>query len=275
MKAVVNNMVVGLHKEPDVQSTLEDEVLYGMPVDILSEPHKGWVQIRTHYRYEGLVRADELLTDKKLVSEWEQLPKMVVRNKNFCDVLAEPRVQARHVRCLTRGCAVSPIGKASKGWRQVRLADGQTGYVMDGILAPLYTEPLSSDEKVLRRELTDAALLYHGTHYRWGGKSPMGIDCSGLVSMAYMLCGILIHRDASMAGGFPIHEITLEEAKPGDLLFFPGHVAMLMGGDFYCHSTARAGSDGFTLNSLIPAHPDYRADLAQQITHVGSFFTKG
>ena len=40
------------------------------------------------------------------------------------------------------------------------------------------------------------ALVERGTEYRWGGKSGRGIDCSGLVSSAYMQCGVLIYRDA-------------------------------------------------------------------------------
>ena len=100
----------------------------------------------------------------------------------------------------------------------------------------------------------------------------MGIDCSGMVSMAYMLCGILIYRDANIVEGFPIREIPREHLKKGDLLFFPGHVAMYMGDGLYCHSTAHAGDDGFTINSLDPASPVYREDLVSRITQIGSYF---
>ena len=131
---------------------------------------------------------------------------------------------------------------------------------------------MKRQEQILRQALVDAAMLYRGTHYRWGGKSPMGIDCSGLVSMAYMLCGILIYRDADIREGFPIHQIPLDRIKPGDLMFFPGHVAMYIGDGRYCHSTARSGDNGFTVNSLDPNAPDYRADLPKMITQVGSYF---
>ena len=55
-------------------------------------------------------------------------------------------------------------------------------------------------------------------------------------------------------------------------LFFPGHVAMYIGNDRFCHATARAGSDGFTINSLNPEDGDYREDLHRSITKVGSYF---
>ena len=275
MNAIVNTAVCGLYGKPTYECTLEDEVLYGMPVEVLEEPAPGWVRIRTHYRYEGIVCADDLLFGKETVAEWEKLPKMVVRNKNCCDVLSEPRVQGVHLAQLVRGCVIAVCGELKDGWQPVQLADGRKGYVMAGILAPHHTTPCSDDEDALRDALARAAMLYEGTHYRWGGKSPMGIDCSGLVSMAYMLCGILIYRDADIVEGFPIHEITRDRLKKGDLLFFPGHVAMYLGDGLYCHSTAHAGDDGFTLNSLDPASPIYREDLANGITQIGSYFTKG
>ena len=272
MKAIVNTAICPLLSAPTLESTLEDEALYGMVVDILDEPAPGWYKVRTPYRYEGIAPADCLLVGDEGAAAWAALPKLVVRHKNFCDVLSRPKVQGWHLTTLTRGCVVSPVSPAEDGWQKVLLADGRTGFVQASILGPWYTAPCCDDEDGLRAALVDAAKLYAGTHYRWGGKSPMGIDCSGLVSMAYMLCGIYIYRDAKIVEGFPIREIGREDMGPGDLLFFPGHVAMYMGEGRYCHSTGRSGDDGFTVNSLDPTAPDYRADLADKITAVGSYF---
>ncbi len=272
MKAIVNVPICALLAAPTRESTLDDEALYGMVVDILAEPAPGWYRVRTHYRYEGIVSADDLIVDDAAADAWAALPKKIVRNKNFCDVLSAPKVQGWIMATLPRGGVLSPVGQPEKGWQQVRLADGRTGFVPESILGEYYAAPLSQDEETLRQALVDAAMLYRGTHYRWGGKSPMGIDCSGLVSMAYMLCGILIYRDAHIMEGFPIHEISLEHVKPGDLLFFPGHVAMYIGHGRYCHSTGLSGDNGFAVNSLNPDDPDYRADLKDAITQVGSYF---
>ena len=272
MKAIINTAVCRMYNQPTYECTVEDEALYGMVVDILEEVAPGWVKINTHYRYQGMVCTDELIMGDEAAAAWAALPKMVVRSKNCCDVLSLPKVQGVHLAHLVRGCVVAVTGEATDGWQPVQLADGRTGYVMAGILAPYHAEPLSEDEDTLRDAFVDAAMLYAGTHYRWGGKSPMGIDCSGLVSMAYMLCGVLIYRDANIVEGFPIAEITRDQLKKGDLLFFPGHVAMYMGDGLYCHSTARAGDDGFTINSLDPASPVYREDLAGMITQIGSYF---
>ena len=270
MKAIVNKTVCMLHTRPTRESSLTDEVLYGMVVELLEEAASGWFRVRTHYRYEGFAAAEDLLVDDAEI--WERQPKLLIRNKNNCDVLSEARIQGYPMQSLPRGGLVVPVGEAQDGWQQVKLADGRTGFLPSSIVVPQPLEPVCREEEALRKALVETAMLYQGTHYRWGGKSPQGIDCSGLCSMAYMLCGILIYRDADIKEGFPIREIPMEKMKKGDLIFFPGHVAMYIGGGRYCHSTGRAGFNGFAINSLNPADPDYREDLHENITKMGSYF---
>lgn len=270
MKAIVCKTVCPLYSRSTRESTLVDEVLYGMVVEILEEVESGWYKVRTAYRYEGLACAEDLCFSD--AEDWEAKQKAMVLNKNQCDVLSEPKVQGWPMQGLTRGCLVVPEGEEENGWQRVILTDGRRGYVPAAILVPQPLEPVSREEAVLRKALADTAMLYRGTHYRWGGKSPLGIDCSGLCSMAYLLCGITIYRDADIKEGFPLRKIPMERMDVGDLIFFPGHVAMYLGNDRYCHSTAKSGSNGFAINSLNPEDPDYREDLHKTITGIGSLF---
>ena len=118
-----------------------------------------------------------------------------------------------------------------------------------------------------RMRVVRTAMGYLGTQYRWGGKSPLGIDCSGLSSMAYALNGILIPRDADQQQAALV-PVPLEKARAGDLLFSPGHVMVYLGGGAYVHATGREGV--VLVNSLNPDDPAYRADIDRTLTGIGT-----
>ena len=257
-------------------STIQDEGLYGMPVEILEKINEDWVKVRTHYRYEGYVSTTDLyFLTEEAEAEWHATKNnRRVITKGYVDVLACPKVQGICLQTLTRGALVTLIQSAttSEGWAKIKLNDGEEGYVKEGFLGTYYDQPSSPDEREFREKVVQTALSYLGTQYRWGGKSPLGIDCSGLVSIAYLINGVTIFRDAKIKEGFPVHEIDFKDKKPGDLFYYPGHVAMYIGDDRYIHSTAHDGSDGVVINSLNPNDPDYREDLPKIMYAVGSIF---
>lgn len=98
----------------------------------------------------------------------------------------------------------------------------------------------------------------------------MGIDCSGLCSMSYMVNGILIYRDANIKEGFPIKEITRDKLKKGDLIFFPGHVAMYLGNEEYVHSAT--SNDVVSINSFDKNADNYYEYLDKCDKRFGSIF---
>jgi len=89
-------------------------------------------------------------------------------------------------------------------------------------------------KEILSEQIVNYALQYMNAPYLWGGKSIMGIDCSGLVQVVYAMCNIRLPRDASqqVESGRVID--FLFEAEAGDLAFFENaegkivHVGILL-----------------------------------------------
>jgi hypothetical protein len=253
--AVVGVPICPLLAEPGEGSELADELLFGMSCLLLEEAAP-WVRVRTGYGYEGYAPREALLEGD--CGGWAgSVSHVVIRPAG--DVAPAPEYRSRPFLTLPRGSLLAVVGVAQDpDWREVALPDGTRGFLRAETLRPLRRWG-EADPEETRRRLAEDALLYLGAQYRWGGKTPQGIDCSGLCSMAYLLNGLAIYRDAGIREGFPIRPIREDRAKRGDLLFWPGHVALYLGEGRYVHSTGKLGGVG--INSLRAEDPEYREDL--------------
>lgn len=269
-------------------------------------------EVVTFYGYHGFVRQDALkFVSEDALRDYLPQPLVLVGRAtdvlSLPKVQGVRMLELERGGVLRRQHETAEEAEAHKGWAKVLLTDGRTGYVRDVALEPVRYEMTAvfsqreglafndalaealtttaerlvpdavarwygGSEDAFRAAVCAQAKKYRGTEYRWGGKSGRGIDCSGLVSSAYMQCGVLIYRDAKIVEGWPMHEVAFEDKKPGDALFFPGHVALYLGEGRYIHSTGAAVSGGVVINSLEPEDPLYRDDLVKSLYAVGSVF---
>ncbi len=257
VKTYVNVSTCPFFNDTSKKMILADEMLYGMEVEILGDYDK-WVKIKTEYRYEGFCLKENLI-------ESETYPDAFIISP-FIDILSEPKYSSVILDSMPRGSKIKTL-KSTDGWSQVLLYNGFIGYTRNEHIIK-FEDFLTTDIERIRKQVIDLAKMYRGVQYRWGGKSPLGIDCSGLASIVYLLNGIHIYRDALIKKDYGMIEIAYEEMKPADLIYFPGHVAIYLGNDEYIHSTG--ASAGVVINSLNETHKHFREDLKNSITGIAT-----
>jgi cell wall-associated NlpC family hydrolase len=113
-------------------------------------------------------------------------------------------------------------------------------------------------DAVTPRMIVREARRFLGVPYLWGGISPAGFDCSGLVRALFGRYDIYLPRDTKDQIKMGRH-IDRTEVRAGDLLFFKRHVGLALGRSRILH--ASVGGSGVRINSLTEGDDDYRADL--------------
>ncbi len=142
---------------------------------------------------------------------------------------------------------------------------GDLFYDLDGAEHTLVFGRVALDEPIpLDRVIEEASALV-SVPYLWGGSSTFGFDCSGFTQAIYRRAGVNLPRDSrdqSRVG----REVALAESLAGDLIFFPGHVALHLGRREILHSSRLRGM--VAVESLNAEHPHFRSDLYGKITTV-------
>ena len=128
---------------------------------------------------------------------------------------------------LSFSCTVAPIGKLDG--RFAELSRG--GFIFADHLVGI---------RERARDFVRVAERFVGVPYLWGGKTFLGIDCSGLVQISLQSAGVPCLRDSDMQmrnAGEPLDPANLEAIQRGDLLFWSGHVAIAQSPDWMIHAS--------------------------------------
>jgi len=222
------------------------QLLYGEKITLL-KVDGNWVEVLAdeqlnfkngHWRgYSGWIRAKDISFSKRTPSNSVIRTRQAILHRNS------------EIINLSVGTRLHQVSHHN-GISTILLLDGTTAEIDSSALyAPTHDIALQSRTEIIR-----AAELFLGTSYYWGGRAgvqpdlSIGVDCSGLVSLAYRVVGLNIPRDSSeqKLKSLPIKRSQL---KPADLIFLsdpknPNHISHVMiytGGDGFIESRKSSG----------------------------------
>ena len=197
--------IVPMRSEKSERSEMVSQILFGEVFEILEVDEK-WVYVRMlHDRYEGWIdRKMYLEVTEEFIGKYKaEVP--VLATEVFNIVVKD----GDYGNKLVVSGSVFPFFDATTKKMQI----GGDTYTLVSKMKDVGIDSL-------RDLIIGYALMYYNTPYLWGGRSPYGIDCSGLSQIVYRMAGIDLPRDASQQVTLGQNYSFLEEAMPGDLAFF-------------------------------------------------------
>ncbi|GAB4069513.1 C40 family peptidase [Ancylobacter sonchi] len=211
----------GVTRTPDSTAPLTTEALFGETVTLYEATDEGWAWVQL---------------DGDLYVGWMALEALAPPGAPATHKVAAlrtpvfpgPSIKLPPAALLSFGARVTVTGT-----RDRFLLTEEGGFVFADHLAPL--DRVEADPVAVVARFLGAA-------YLWGGRSSLGLDCSGLVQAGLTACGIACPRDSDMQEAALGHDIgfagDIAELRRGDLVFWPGHVGMVEDGETLLHATA-------------------------------------
>jgi cell wall-associated NlpC family hydrolase len=197
----------------ETEQAQETQILYGESFEPLGR-HNNHAKVRlVRDGYEGYLRISALATH---VTPTHKV------TKQGANCHASPSVKSPTLYTLPFGAQVKLV-KEEGDYAQLHTGD----WLYKPAITPINT---------FEQDPASVALRFLGTPYQWGGRSSFCIDCSGLMQTAFHACGVDFPRDSHQqeAKGEAINA----PLQRGDVVFWKGHVGMMMNAHALLHANA-------------------------------------
>jgi len=209
--------VADVRRAPSSDAALDTQALHGERVTVYETTEEGWAwgQLESD-NYVGWLPANALATPGAAPTH------KVIVPRTLCFPAAN--IKLPPLAALPMGASVAiarqvePFSVTHNGW-----------HIPAGHIAPL---------TATYRDHVAVAEMLLGVPYLWGGKTSLGIDCSGLVQVALTASGIACPRDSDMQQAALGQPVALEAVRRGDLVFWKGHVAIVRDPRTLIHANA-------------------------------------
>ncbi len=253
MFATVIYSAAPLRRRPDHRKEMVNQLLFGESMEVLKEKGPLWLKVRSlHDDYEGWIT-------RTLVHFTEEVPATTRSPIVATDLLNPILVGTKKMNI--------PFGSSLPQFENGKGRIGELEYSYEGTY-----RNCDLQEKNIKNilELTQPWMQ---APYLWGGRTVLGVDCSGFVQLMMKMIGIDMPRDAWQQAqvGEPI--MKLKEAKAGDLAFFDNkedivHVGILLENNQIIHSSGQVRIDQIDKRSVINMETGARMQKLRAIRRI-------
>ncbi len=229
--AICNLSMIPLRAEPSHRSEMVSQLLFGELFLILGQ-EGSWLQIQCDFdAYTGWIDIKQCRPVSDAFAE-----KFKSTRSSFCyDMLQMVFNETKKIAIPIVMGSTLPMLENQK----FSIDEDAYSFEGEGYLAPNAT----------RGMICKTALLYLNCPYLWGGRSPFGIDCSGLVQTVFRMNGYRLKRDASQQSTQGELVSFVSEAEPADIVFFDNeegniiHTGIILPNHKVIHSSGRVRID--------------------------------
>lgn len=234
--AVVNVPAAPVRMKAMHQSEMINQLLFGEAMEILEAKGKRWLLIRSlHDGYKGWI-ANNLI--EEVTAEQAKTQSLYVTANLFNAIK------------INKESMTVPLGSSLPFYESGKGHIGNGEYVFKGPVKNIGEITADADAvKKLTRPWLNAP-------YLWGGRTIMGVDCSGFVQIVFSMMGIQLPRDARVQAKKGKLVKKLADAKTGDLAFFNDkeeivHVGILLSSEKIIHASGRVRIDTIDKKGII------------------------